>query len=180
MRLKNLYDVLGVSTQADAATIKGRYRELARELHPDRTGGDKVKARRFAEVAAAYSVLSNDATRAKYDTDRTSPEFGTSVYGAMFGQDFEDLVDKVRTEGISGGNLDDLISEFFGVAKRIKKEAPERMKAAAQKAGQVRTGTVSPGEERASPGGILSAIETLFGLDQFVASPTKKTKEKKK
>ena len=38
---KDFYSILGVPKDADAATIKKTYRNLARELHPDKTRGDK-------------------------------------------------------------------------------------------------------------------------------------------
>ena len=45
--------VLGVDADANPEQIKARYRELAKEHHPD-AGGD---ATRFARVSAAYEVL---------------------------------------------------------------------------------------------------------------------------
>ena len=38
---KDYYAILGVDKKADAASIKKKYRQLARELHPDKTKGDK-------------------------------------------------------------------------------------------------------------------------------------------
>lgn len=39
------------------ARLKRRYRELALEWHPDRTGGDKEKAARFVAVAAVWADI---------------------------------------------------------------------------------------------------------------------------
>lgn len=39
------------------ASTKKRYRELALELHPDRTNGDEAKAQRFRDVSMAYQWL---------------------------------------------------------------------------------------------------------------------------
>ena len=61
---RDLYGVLGVSREDDAATITRAYRSLARELHPDATEGD---AERFREVTEAYEVLSNARSRRLYD-----------------------------------------------------------------------------------------------------------------
>ena len=44
---KDYYAILGVDKKADAATIKKQYRSLARELHPDKTKGDKKLEDRF-------------------------------------------------------------------------------------------------------------------------------------
>ena len=41
---KDFYKVLGVDKKAPADEIKKKYRSLARDLHPDKTKGDAVKA----------------------------------------------------------------------------------------------------------------------------------------
>lgn len=64
------YARLGVSEAATAEEIKKRYRELARTYHPDVNPGDAGAARRFAEVADAYRVLSDPDRRRIYDAER--------------------------------------------------------------------------------------------------------------
>lgn len=59
-----LYDDLGVSKNADRATIKRAYRKRAQKLHPDRPEGN---AERFHQITRAYDVLYDDARRAHYD-----------------------------------------------------------------------------------------------------------------
>ena len=44
---KDYYQILGVTKNSDAAAIKKQYRKLARELHPDKTKGDKKLEDRF-------------------------------------------------------------------------------------------------------------------------------------
>jgi len=58
-----LYKVLGVKKTASRESIRKAYRKRAMQAHPDR-GGD---AERFREVNLVYSVLSDDARRARYD-----------------------------------------------------------------------------------------------------------------
>lgn len=58
-----LYEVLGVSKDADAKTIKKAYRKLAIKHHPDK-GGD---AEKFKEINAAHEVLSDPEKRKLYD-----------------------------------------------------------------------------------------------------------------
>ncbi|HYF13620.1 MAG TPA: DnaJ C-terminal domain-containing protein [Phycisphaerales bacterium] len=60
------YDVLGVSTNATQDEIKKAYRGLARKLHPDVNKAPDA-AKKFAEVQAAYDVLSDPARKQRYD-----------------------------------------------------------------------------------------------------------------
>jgi DnaJ-class molecular chaperone len=68
--VNNLYEVLGVATNASADDIKKSYRKLAMEHHPDR-GGDEEK---FKKITEAYSVLSDDQQRREYDFRRANPQ----------------------------------------------------------------------------------------------------------
>src|ERR1700712_553286 len=67
---KDHYAALGVAKDADAAAIKKAYRQLARELHPDKNPGNTVAENRFKEVSEAYDVLSDPKRRSEYDEAR--------------------------------------------------------------------------------------------------------------
>ena len=102
---KDYYAVLGVDKKADAATIKKTYRALARELHPDKTKGDKKLEDRFKEVSEAYEILSDDKKRAEYDQAREMFQSGAFRSGGQqFSGDFSDLF----------GNGGDIFSQLFG------------------------------------------------------------------
>ncbi|KAI1462960.1 DnaJ-domain-containing protein [Daldinia caldariorum] len=65
------YELLGIHHQASDDEIKKAYRKKALELHPDRNYGDVENAtQKFAEVQAAYEVLSDPQERAWYDSHR--------------------------------------------------------------------------------------------------------------
>jgi molecular chaperone DnaJ len=64
---RDYYDILGVSRDADEATIKKAFRRLARELHPDVNGEDPEAEDKFKQAAEAYEVLSDPERRATYD-----------------------------------------------------------------------------------------------------------------
>ncbi len=64
---RDYYEVLGVSRDADEATIKKAFRRLARELHPDVNKHDPQAEDKFKEAAEAYEVLSDPERRATYD-----------------------------------------------------------------------------------------------------------------
>ena len=68
---KDYYKALGVAKNANAADIKKAYRQLARELHPDKNPGDATAESRFKEVSEAYDVLSDDSRRKEYDEARS-------------------------------------------------------------------------------------------------------------
>jgi curved DNA-binding protein CbpA len=64
--------VLDVRHDASPDEIKRRWRELAREHHPDRAGADGVERERLttrmARINAAYDVLRDPVRRASYDS----------------------------------------------------------------------------------------------------------------
>lgn len=79
------YARLGVAPTATDEEIKKAYRRLAKEHHPDATGGDKRKESRFKEVSAAYEVLRDKGKRAQYDALRVG---GGSAPGGGFATEF--------------------------------------------------------------------------------------------
>jgi molecular chaperone DnaJ len=109
---KDLYSILGVKKSDDAAAVKKQYRKLARELHPDKTKGDKKLEEKFKSVSEAYEVLSDDKKRAEYDEMRDAFKGGRiPTGGANFGgggfqnADFSDLF---------GGGGQDIFGTIFG------------------------------------------------------------------
>lgn len=63
---RDYYGSLGVASDAGTDEIKRAYRRLARELHPD-VNPDPAAQERFAEVSAAYEVLSDPEKRRVVD-----------------------------------------------------------------------------------------------------------------
>lgn len=68
---RDYYDILGVARTASLEEIKKRYRELARQLHPDVNPNNPEAARRFGEISEAYRTLSDADSRATYDAELT-------------------------------------------------------------------------------------------------------------
>jgi len=67
----NYYEVLGVDRSASEQVIRDRFRQLARENHPDRyKGPDKAEAeRKFQTLTEAVNVLTNPARRKQHDAE---------------------------------------------------------------------------------------------------------------
>lgn len=129
---KDFYKVLGVSKDADEATIKKAYRKLARTWHPDQNKGNPEAEERFKEIGEAYTVLSNPEQRQQYDAIRAmgAGGFRGGAGGAgASGVNFEDIFGafgggnggnvRFSTSGSGAGfNLDDILGAFgdFGGA----------------------------------------------------------------
>jgi len=63
---QNCYSVLGLVRDADFKTIKGRYRKLSREKHPDKC--PDCDPQEIQNINRAYEILSNPESREEYDT----------------------------------------------------------------------------------------------------------------
>lgn len=64
--MENYYSILGIDSSASYEEIKKRYRELAKELHPDVNPLDEA-AEKFKKINAAYETLSDANLRKEYD-----------------------------------------------------------------------------------------------------------------
>lgn len=159
--MRDLYEVMGVPPSADAATIKSRYRQLARQLHPDLTGGDPAREKKFKEVAAAYSVLGNEELRKRYDLERSRPRSTAANHGGMrgFGEQFDDLVDRIAREGVNPKNTKELWDNFFDVAGAFHDRAMTDVKEAARNPHQV----ASFLENIGIPSELTIGVSKLFG-----------------
>lgn len=70
---KTHYEVLGVAKNATPKKIKEAFKQLALKYHPDKNLDNQEWAHeKFAEVANAYSVLSNPTQRGEYDRSLNS------------------------------------------------------------------------------------------------------------
>ena len=106
------YEILGLARTCTGDEVKGAYRKLAKEHHPDRNPGDHTAEHRFKEVSEAYEVLKDQDKRAAYD------RFGHAAFeqgaggrgpaGFDFSASFTDV-------------FDDLFGEFMG-GKRARRQ----------------------------------------------------------
>jgi molecular chaperone DnaJ len=95
---RDYYEILGVERGAAADDIKKAYRKLAIKFHPDKNPDDPTAEDKFKEAAEAYSILSDENKRARYD------QFGHAGVGGPSG----------GGAGYPGGgfSMDDIFSQF--------------------------------------------------------------------
>jgi molecular chaperone DnaJ len=113
------YEVLGVSRGARESEIKGAFRRLAKECHPDRCNGDPNAETRFKEVNEAYEALKDPQRRAAYDRFGHAA-FDSGLGGAAghgFGADFSASMSAM---------FDDLFGEFMGQRRPRQRSSRER------------------------------------------------------
>ncbi|KAL1005738.1 hypothetical protein UPYG_G00063350 [Umbra pygmaea] len=69
---QDLYEVLGVPRTASQKEIKKAYYQMAKKYHPDTNQEDPQAKEKFAKLAEAYEVLSDEVKRKQYDTYGTA------------------------------------------------------------------------------------------------------------
>lgn len=108
MSKRDYYEVLGVSRDADAKTLKSAFRKKAMACHPDRHPDDPEAEARFKELNEAYGILSDDQKRAAYDRMGHSAFDGSGGFGGGAGgfQDFGDIFSQIFGQGGASGFAD--------------------------------------------------------------------------
>uniref|UniRef100_A0A3P8U7D3 DnaJ homolog subfamily B member 11 n=1 Tax=Amphiprion percula TaxID=161767 RepID=A0A3P8U7D3_AMPPE len=160
---RDFYKILGVTKSASIRDIKKAYRKLALQLHPDRNQDDPKAQDKFADLGAAYEVLSDEEKRKQYDAygedglkeghhsshnDIFSSFFGD--FGFMFGGNRQQqdrniprgndiILDlEVTLEEVYSGNFVEVVRN-----KPVAKEAPGKRKCNCRQ--EMRTTQLGPG-----------------------------------
>lgn len=103
---RDYYEVLGVPRDADAATLKKAYRELAKKYHPDVNPSPEA-AEKFKEASEAYSVLSDPEKRKQYDQFGMAAFDGMGAGGASADGGFGGF-------DFGGSDMGDIFGDIFG------------------------------------------------------------------
>ncbi len=153
MKYKDYYEILGVSRDADTASIKSAYRKLARKYHPD-VNKTKEAEEKFKDINEAYEVLSDKNKRQRYDSlgsnwqggaEYTPPpgfenfsfnfnnggaqsfDFGGNGFSDFFSSLFGDMMGNINAGQAAGANFGGF---DFGGGRRTTSGRTSRTKAA--------------------------------------------------
>ncbi|MES1201785.1 MAG: DnaJ C-terminal domain-containing protein [Pseudomonadota bacterium] len=111
------YAALGLGRTATADEVRSSYRKLAKELHPDVRPGDKQAEERFKRATAAFNLLSEPATRARFDRGEIDADGNERM---AFGSRPGAAGARARTSAGAGApgpepfDLGDIFSDLFG------------------------------------------------------------------
>lgn len=146
MIIKDYYKILDFDTnKVTIDEIKSNFRELAKKYHPDVNVGDTEKEERFKDINEAYRVLSDTASRKKYDRiwnanigkkkakqqeATKSTESRTSDFFHMFFGNMQEVVEEPTSRNVKkkipvkGDNVETQIvvsvqEAFYGAEKKI-------------------------------------------------------------
>ena len=111
------YQELGVSRTASADEVRGAFRKLAKQLHPDKNPGDKKSEERFKRVSAAFDLLGDEDKRKKYDRgeiDADGHDVMRGYSGGGFGAGSPFQNGHQGSASFEGVDLNDILGEVFG------------------------------------------------------------------
>ena len=116
--MRDYYDILDVSKDADINTIKKAYRKVAMKYHPDKNQGDKGAEEKFKEAAEAYGILNDSEKRQRYD------QFGHAginqgAGGGFHNMDMNDIFSSFGDIFGGGGGFGDI---FGGGQRRSRQQ----------------------------------------------------------
>lgn len=144
MQYKDYYKILGVEKTATKEEIKKKFRQLAKQYHPDLHPGDEEAEKKFKEINEAYEVLSDDKKRSTYDNFGSNYNFqggqnfdpnsyGFSHFTSGGAGDFSDFFNLIFGGNFNGGDFGGGadsntgfggFSDLFGGRRRAQRKEP--------------------------------------------------------
>lgn len=125
----DLYEIIGVSSDATKEEIKRKYKQLAMEFHPDKNPDNVEYAnKKFAEITNAYKILIDDQERRQYDMTGSLPgrkSSSRSPYSSPGRSQLDDLYDQFYDPSGVPSNSSEIPSRVKPAAPRMQ-SAPLR------------------------------------------------------
>lgn len=124
------YSALGVARTASQDEIRKAYKKIARESHPDLNPGDAGAVERFKAVSAAYELLKDPETRARFDRGEIDAA-GAERPERRYYRDFADAGGGAyqSTRGFEDfEDVSDIFSDFLNRSRRGGGERSFRMR----------------------------------------------------
>jgi molecular chaperone DnaJ len=118
---RDYYEILGISRDADEATIKRAYHYLAMQYHPDKNPGDANAVHKMKEINEAYAVLSDPEKRRRYDVYGHAGLEGLTADDIFGGVDFASLFREFGLGDIFGESIFD---SFFASKRGARAGGP--------------------------------------------------------
>ncbi|MFD1195324.1 DnaJ C-terminal domain-containing protein [Seohaeicola saemankumensis] len=120
--LDDPYEVLGLTKAATADDIKKAYRRLVRASHPDLHPDDAGAEARFKAISAAYDLLKDPETRARYDAGEIDG-LGAERPQRQYYRDFTESPENTYYQGRGfGPDVDP--ADIFAEILRNRRRAP--------------------------------------------------------
>jgi len=116
------YEALGLTKAATADEIKKAHRKLVRSSHPDLHPDDPGAEDRFKAISAAYEVLKDPETRARYDAGEIDG-LGAERPQRQYYRDYADAPDNVYQQRRGFGQNADP-ADIFAEILRNRSRAP--------------------------------------------------------
>lgn len=137
---KDYYKILGLSEEDKklqgeefSKKLKGNYRKMAKDYHPDRYANKSEEERKeaeekFKEITEAYDVLSDDNKRMQYDRFGTAEAFDFNGFSGTGMPDIDEILNRFRG-GFGSFNPFGDMGMGFGMHRRGNMvEKPEPVK----------------------------------------------------
>lgn len=114
--MKDYYRILEINKDATSKDIKAKFKSLARKYHPDLNPNNKEAEESFKEINEAYSVLSNEEERKKYD-NKLNGAFNSNKESKK-----EAKKQSTKRSDINFENIDKSFEDFFGFNPKAKEK----------------------------------------------------------
>lgn len=93
MNRNESYSILGLEEGASIEEVKNAYRKLAKQYHPDRTGGDEFLANMFRKINTAYENLTSNKEQSHQQHTSSSSARQTEEKRVVLNPEIEEWIE---------------------------------------------------------------------------------------